>query len=276
VPGGASVTSGRGGGYQLEFAAAPQVSSVRLQAVAPFIWATSTNSGGRGVGLVPTLKYFSNIIWQTDFNNDIRNSKYNFKRSFVIDNPAHPRFGEVISTENPPAGVIVPSRWIYAFQAKITTPGDHPEQLYANKETQLLKSSAGATYTDQYMSRLAETYLLRAEAYFRNGNLIEAAADINVVRERANAAAVNPGDITIDYILDERMRELGVEEMRRLTLARMGKLYDRVMLSHPERVAGGLNTNKDNIQPHHELWPIPFSAIEANTDAVIEQNPGYN
>lgn len=39
--------------------------------------------------------------------------------------------------------------------------------------------------------------------------------------------------VTLDYILDERMRELGVEERRRITLMRMGKLYDRVMKCNP-------------------------------------------
>ena len=38
---------------------------------------------------------------------------------------------------------------------------------------------------------------------------------------------VTPGQVSIDFLLDERMRELGAEELRMLTLNRMGKLYER-------------------------------------------------
>jgi starch-binding outer membrane protein, SusD/RagB family len=75
--------------------------------------------------------------------------------------------------------------------------------------------------------RLAETYLLRAEAYPGLNNTTAAAADINVVRASANASAVVPAKVTIDYILDERLRELGVEERRMLALMRLGKWVER-------------------------------------------------
>lgn len=275
VPGGSAVSSGMDNGYRLERINGPNFSQLTIGGGRPVLHPTSHNTGGRGAGQSSNTLYYTNIIWESDFENDMRNSKYNFYREFLCDNPAHPMFGEIISTENPPAGVPVPSSRLFAFPAKITTPGDHPDALYEDKETQLLKTSAGVTYADQYMFRLAETYLLRAEAYLLSGNTSFAAADINEVRLRANATPVQPGEVTIDYILDERMRELGIEEKRRLTLQRMGKLYDRVLLSHPATNINGLQTNADDIQPHHELWPIPYSAIEANTDAVLEQNPGY-
>lgn len=115
--------------------------------------------------------------------------------------------------------------------------------------------------------RLSETYLLRAEAYFHKGDLANAANDINVVRGRAQAKPVQPGQISLDYILDERMRELVVEEPRRKTLVRLNKLYERTM-KYNFRV-------KDNMEPYHELWPIPQTAIDANTGAKLQQNPGY-
>ena len=76
---------------------------------------------------------------------------------------------------------------------------------------------------DQYVFRLAETYLLRAEAYLGNGDQVNAAADINMVRTRANAPEIDPSMVNIDYILDERIRELYYEELRLLTLTRLGK-----------------------------------------------------
>ena len=97
--------------------------------------------------------------------------------------------------------------------------------------------------------------------------MANAANDINVVRGRAQAKPVQPDQISLDYILDERMRELVVEEPRRKTLVRLNKLYERTM-KYNFRV-------KDNMEPYHELWPIPQTAIDANTGAKLLQNPGY-
>jgi hypothetical protein len=84
---------------------------------------------------------------------------------------------------------------------------------------------------------MADTYLSRAEAYLGLGSTALAAADINIVRARTNAAAITAGDVDIDYILDERMREFGVEEKRILKLLRMGKFYDRLKLCDPNYMA---------------------------------------
>jgi hypothetical protein len=89
-----------------------------------------------------------------------------------------------------------------------------------------------------------------------------------VVRSRANASPVLAGNVTIDYILDERLREFGVEEKRMLTLMRLGKLYERVVKCNPFYGA--------NMQPNFNLWAIPQGEIERNRSAVLEQNPGYN
>ena len=58
------------------------------------------------------------------------------------------------------------------------------------------------------------------------GDLAAAAADINVVRTRANATPVVAGDVNMDLILDERARELYMEEFRLSTLMRTGKLIE--------------------------------------------------
>ncbi|WP_342645409.1 RagB/SusD family nutrient uptake outer membrane protein [Mucilaginibacter sp. CSA2-8R] len=268
VPGGGAVSTGIDGSYQFERNFAPQILTFRLagSTVQPFLYPRSDYSGGRGIGWAISTKYFSDVIWQGDFNNDIRNAPYNFVREFVVNNPAHPRFGQVISTVNPPAGITVPRRDFYAFQSKVTTPGDHPDGMFQDKSQLLLKASAGGTYADQYMFRLAETYLLRAEAYLGLNQLSNAAADINVVRSRANASSVLPANVNIDYILDERMRELGSEEKRRITLMRLGKIYDRVKKCNPYY---------SDVQPTYNLWPIPASEIERNNGGKLQQNPGY-
>lgn len=121
--------------------------------------------------------------------------------------------------------------------------------------------------TDQYIFRLAETYLLRAEAHLLSGNAASAAADINTVRERSSATPVSAAEVTLDYILDERARELAWEELRLLTLMRTGKFVERVKKYNP--ITG------DNIGDHQNLWPIPYREIETNIEAELEQNPGY-
>lgn len=87
-----------------------------------------------------------------------------------------------------------------------------------------------------------------------------------MVRARANASPVLPGAVNIDYILDEWMRELGIEKKRRLTLMRLGVLYDRVKRFNPYY---------SHIQERFNLFPIPSAEIERNRSAKLEQNPGY-
>lgn len=280
--GGAStVTAKTTGNFCWERNFAPMVRDVKLRVdgkdYSPFNWPVSDYTGGRGIGWGISTRYYSNTVWESDFNNDIRNANHNFVRKFAVNNKSFKeQFGiDSIDVDNPPANLIVgqggsmtiPGRFLYAYQSKITTPYNHPDPLYANKETGMLKSSAGATYTDQYMFRLAETYLIRAEAYLGLNDKEKAAADINKVRSRAKAKLVSAADVNLDYILDERIRELGIEEKRRLTLVRTGKWYERVKKCNPYYA--------DQIEEKYTLWAIPHSVIEANTDAVIEQNPGY-
>ena len=100
------------------------------------------------------------------------------------------------------------------------------------------------------------------------GDLASAASDINKVRQRSSAPDVAPEEVDIDYILDERLRELYYEEFRLLTLMRLGKVAERTRKYNNEYVGA-------TIQDFHNLWPIPLSEKEANTEADLEQNPGY-
>src|SRR5699024_1689894 len=77
---------------------------------------------------------------------------------------------------------------------------------------------------DWYVFRLAETYLLSAEAYCWQGDITNAAKDINSVRERAHSKPIDPSEVNIGTILDERARELFYEELRKVVLTRIA--YD--------------------------------------------------
>lgn len=274
VLGGGAVSTGMGGNYLLERVHVPLFRDMRIGSTALFRWPIGDWTGGRGVGFMQPTRYFEDTVWASDWANDIRNANHNFVREFVCTNPGT-YFNTIVSTENPPAGagVTFPSRVFYPYQSKATTVFAHPNGIYVDPTRSdpitkfEVKSTAGGTYADQYMFRLAETYLLRAEAYLGMSNLAAAADDINEVRNRSNANDVAAGNVTLDYILDERMRELGVEEKRMLTLMRMGKLYDRVMKCSPFYAV--------NMQPRFNLWAIPQGEIERNRTAVLDQNPGY-
>ena len=212
----------------------------------------SIDTLGRGVGFVHPTEYLEYTIWESDFNNDIRNSKYNMQRRFTNNNPASPEFGQMMV---PRASDL--SRNHNVFVKKTAAREGYPQGY----------DTDGRMYTDMYAIRLAETYLLRAEAYFLNGDNTNSTADINIIRNRAQATPIPSSLITLDYILDERARELVSEEPRRLTLARMNKLAERVRLYNP--------VSAPSIQDFHNLWPIPQDAIDANLEAELIQNPGY-
>lgn len=229
-------------------------------------WRSDLNVGGRGVSFMQPTSFFENDLWESDFDNDIRNSPINYVRNFFYDDPASAWFDSSAVKYPGPNLIAQGWRW-YPWLSKVTTPGQHPDALYANRDLGLLTAAGGSTYTDQYYMRLAETYLLRAEAYLGKGDQASAAADINVVRNRVNAMPVAPGEVDIDYILDERARELSLEEDRRVTLQRLGKLVERVRLYNAH--------NGDEIQNYHAFWPIPAAEIEANINANLQQNEGY-
>jgi hypothetical protein len=128
-----------------------------------------------------------------------------------------------------------------------------------------------AMIKDFIMMRLGETYLLMAEAQVKQGKNAEAAASINILRTRARAPLVTGSQMTMDFILDERARELIGEENRRLTLMRTGTLVDRaIRLNATDAVHPTVGIVAKNL-----LLPIPLSEIQLNKDAVLEQNPGY-
>jgi hypothetical protein len=213
---------------------------------------------GRGAGFVRPSNYALYDIWK-DYWNDMRNSEYNMKREFYFNNPESSFYKEKFDPAIHAKSEKDTGRLVYPYSLKVEGP------FFQGGEG----AYKGRTTKDLYLIRLSETYLLRAEAYVRKGELQNAADDINIVRARANAPAISSGDVTLDYILDERARELMTEEPRVRTLIRMGKLAERVRKYHIDPVA------RETVQDYNNLWPIPQAAIDANTGGVLEQNPGY-
>jgi len=226
---------------------------------------------GRPVSWVHPTDYASYDIWRSDWNNDIRNAKHNIKRDFYYDSPESAFDKQRINLKVDYAAQYAAgtrdamrdsTQYIYPYWMKFADP--------CHYFTDPARSGGGNDHKDRYAIRLAETILLRAEAYVGLGQNDLAANDINLIRNRANATPVAAADVDLDYILDERARELYGEEWRHITLRRMGKLVERVRLLNDNPKNPGLN-----IQDYHILWPIPQSQIDLNIDADFPQNPGY-
>ena len=127
--------------------------------------------------------------------------------------------------------------------------------------------ASGDQFNDQIYMRLAETYMLKAEAEYLLGRPEDAANTINIIRRRSNASDISGADVDIDFILDERSRELVMEEDRRWHLLRTGKWLERLQKYNKN---GGQNaTARDAI------WPIPQDVIDANLTREFPQNPGF-
>ncbi len=205
--------------------------------------------GGRGIARMRLTNWVIYDLYETA---DMRNSQYNLRRKFYYNNPTSPLYGQPVPyTGADTVFKICPhtTKW-YEFN-----PNDE---------------FGFAMIKDFILMRLGETYLLKAEAQLNQGNTSGAAITINVLRSRANASQVSGSQITLDFILDERARELLAEENRRMTLMRTGKLVTRTSAYNTQTINPVLGISSKNL-----LLPIPLSEINLNKDAVLEQNPGY-
>ena len=253
---------------------------------------------GRGIGRNRGVPYSTIDIWKDD-DNDLRHAPGNwvdmeditYNAPSLKDNGST-YYDKPLELKNA-SGVVLCSdtirNWYGWPQYKLFIP-----------DPTASKPSGG--HSDWYIFRLAETYLLRAEAYFWKADLGSAADDINMVRSRAQAANVVAGDVNIDLILDERARELYYEEPRNTELTRIafifamtgkaaynGKTYsmndfhqnnfwyDRIMETTNFYNKGVFTIHGDEytMSPYHALYPVPASSINGNTQGVINQNLGY-
>jgi hypothetical protein len=134
---------------------------------------------------------------------------------------------------------------------------------------------------DFFIARLGETYLIAAEAYFKSGNNALAAERINAVRKRAAKTGVDlsitAAQVNLEYILDERGRELVGEYHRWFDLKRTGTLVERSR-KYNKDVRKWYNNGNDPFAGVNGalkiLRPIPNRALDLN-QGEFAQNPGY-
>jgi len=134
--------------------------------------------------------------------------------------------------------------------------------------------SADFSDVDMPLFRLAEMYLIYAEAFARSGggDAVTALGYINALRTRAYGNAtgnITTGQLTTDFILDERARELYWEGHRRTDLIRYNKFVESSYL-WPWK--GGVSSGT-GVQAFRKLYPIPSRDVNVNLNLV--QNAGY-
>jgi len=136
------------------------------------------------------------------------------------------------------------------------------------------KTDEGLVSTDFPMIRLADSYLMYAESVLRGGggNIQEALNLVNQIRQRAykgSAGAITQAQLTLDFILDERGRELFWECTRRTDLIRFGRFTGNTYLWQWK----GGTVHGSSVDAKFNLYPIPTTDLTANPNLV--QNTGY-
>lgn len=254
---------------------------------------------GRGVNKGRGTSYYTRYIWNDP--NDLRHAPGNWMvmEDLVYNNPKlktlnDPYYGQHLRLYDDEGNILTKDtirNWT----------GGWPHYKLFMPDPIRVQPRGGNT--DWYVFRLAETYLLRAEAYFWKGDVANAMADVNMVRNRAGAASyIEASKFNLGTILDERARELFYEEPRKTELTRIAYIYattgkqcyngktyslanfskanfwyDRIM-EKTEFFNKGVKTvsgDEFTMSPYHVLWPIPQTVIDANSMGVINQNEGY-
>lgn len=255
--------------------------------------------GGRGNGRLRLSNFMKYTVWK-GLQGDIRNSNYNIRRTTNYNRPNMTVNNVVVtpwSTEigldadgyRVAKGAGVRNVTIKTGDKVIPFRTDSLEVWYPFPTKwggyDPLDDFGYALVKDWPVMRFGETYLLRAEARLRQNNLAGAADDINKLRDRSFKEArsqtgntalgrVLASNMTIDFILDERARELISEENRRMTLVRTNKLKERIGLNGDQ---GPANKIISGFQDYNALLPIPLSEIQLNNKEGegLKQNLGY-
>lgn len=225
--------------------------------------------GGLGMCQVTPTPYARDLIYKDKWADDLRNSEAVLHRTFLGNVKTSAYYGKEI-----PWNVLYRTdgngKWsdaaytmLYPLSCKI---GPDFYTLAADGKTLV------SIFRDDYLIRLPETILLRAEAKMRLGNNTGAASDINRLRSRAQCGyLVTASDVNVDLILDERARELIYEESRWNTLLRMG---GTVAINRIKKYSYW-DYPRTTLNKTFNVWPIPQTVIDVNKDAELKQNEGW-
>lgn len=232
---------------------------------------TLEDVGGRGISQANITNYARDIVFEDKWGADMRNSEIVLRRRFKGNVDTSPFYK-----------LIVPWSEMYGLDKDATTILNNTSEIYpvsckiaTDRYTGVADGENRSNlFRDDYIIRLPETILLRAEAKQRLGNKAGAAADVNLLRTRAQCTyKVTAADMDDKFktILDERARELVYEECRWNTLLRMG---GTIAVERIREYAHWPET-KATLTFNYNLWPIPQTVIDSNKDVKINQNLGW-
>ncbi|WP_367182406.1 RagB/SusD family nutrient uptake outer membrane protein [Winogradskyella sp.] len=199
------------------------------------------NEGGWG-GALRVRRQFVELFEGSMFSSDERNTIISGDRPI-----------DIIDIANRDTGYIIQK---YSNVASTGTPGT--DRTYVD--------------TDFPLFRLADVYLMYAEAHLRGGGgtISEAVSYVNALRTRANNPnSITAGQLTLDFILDERSRELHWEAHRRQDLIR----FNRYTGGTYNWIWKGNSDNGIAIPSTFSIYPIPALSLSSNPN--LTQNPGY-
>lgn len=272
-----SVVDGGTGGY----------GPLGLEADLQILWT------GRGIGGQKKTWYFHHDIWADPaFASDMRHTAPNWypMETLIYNRPGSNVFGQNLRRD-------FCKDTLRSWDCIVYNKTVVDDETRAATNFNMLGG-----HMNWYIYRLAEAYLMRAEALVWLNRGAEATADLNQIRTRAGAAPMS-GVATLDDVLDERARELFLEEMRKheltriaYTMAKLGRngytladigtknwFYDRQKTKNNIYFDLATQTGRNypynsrvyRMSPYHIYWPIPETAINDNTMARINQNYGY-
>lgn len=291
---------------------------------------------GRGISTFRTTTFYQDDLWavnnkmdQGDLRHSAETGNWMHMENLKCNNPDSEFFGQNIklyaeedyyNDKNElvtPKGALLCSdtirRW-YDVPHYIFCLNDVINQ--AKETNNGLEGATDGSIADWYLYRLAEAYLLRAEAkFYINPDDPTIKDDINIIRERAHCTELYAGKVTIGDIMDERARELFFEEWRNVELTRVSlclaisgradefgntykvETFDKQSGTDAEGgsywyqrcikkgmynkgVTINVNATKTDINyimgKHNIYWPIPEKAIVSNGKAPLYQNYGYD
>lgn len=280
---------------------------------------------GRGIATFRPTSFSTDGLWHVNGKldeGDLRHSSASGNwikmEDYRVNNKASVDFGKPLTLFNPKNGALLCSdtirRWFDVPHYKLFL--DDPVNDANITGSDGLRGATNGSNADWYLYRLAEAYLLRAEAkYYINPGDGTIKDDLNAVRQRAQCSELYQGVVSIGDIMNERARELYWEEWRNVELKRVSLCLARsgqpdewgntYSLDNFDKQSGTGTTggsywyqrivhyslyNKGPIQinatgnsnPNYTMdkknmyWPIPFSAITANNRGQLSQNYGYD
>lgn len=231
------------------------------------------------------FKRFKPTVYTLDLFDRTKDSRYNgsFKQVFYANNPTNlapgMKVGDTaiwVAPTNISAEFKAKKNYRIIDRAEVLAPGNYRYFPSLSKFLDPLRPSVQDERgsRDYMVARLGETYLIAAEALLKSGKPEEAVTYINTLRRRAalpgkeKEMEITAAQLNMDFILDERARELLGEMDRWFDLVRTGTLVERVKKHNPD--------GAPNVQPFHNLRPIPNDQIDRSGGlTVFAQNQGY-